>query len=589
MRHPARLLTLACLLIGLLAIGPAQGDAGLRAGFAVRSIVPSPELMAEVYSVVGGKHPTHVLDPIEARAVALEVDATRLVVISVDLLGLFYDDVHAIREAVRAEAGPGTQVIVASSHSHSSIDTLGIYGADVTSTGLHPEYQALVRTRAAEAALEALDTAQLVTMTVARVEAPAGYNEFDRNRHPGSFDDGVTAIRFAGTDGTVVGTLVNWASHPELIDPDSRNDPEIPAGAVVISSDYVHTLRTTVEQDGGTAVFVNGPIGAVTALAMPILDPATGSPFPRRSVAKARHVGDVIGQTARDAIASHGVTVDDPALTVTSREFDVRVDNQFILALRAAGVLDRQMYALGQPVPFGRDVRTEMLHVRLGPVEFLTTPGELQPDLYTGGYLPEEEQANPDVPEERAIRPQMTGTFRFVIGLGQDELGYIVSASDYTFPSLWPVYSSGEDRNGVEHYQETLSLGRDTARSISQAASLLLGTTPEPDYLAWPGGFLDPDGAPIYGAPSGPVAGVWADTSDSGRFERNEDAVAFAAAPSGTGFGYLGSQSQDLGTAPGPGARGVWVDGDGDGAFSPRRDPHLFFDTYAFGEGQPRP
>lgn len=582
-----RVLPVLLLIVGVVAIGPARGSDGLQAGFAVRSIVPAPELMGEVYSVAGGKRPTMVLDPIEARAVALSSGDVQLVLVSLDLIGLFYDDVIAIRDLVRAEVGASTQVIVASTHTHSSIDTLGIYGASLVTTGINETYQAFVRDQAAAAAIAAVEGLQSVTMTVARKEAPNGYNEFDRNRHPGSFDDGVTALRFnAGSE--VVGTLVNWASHPELIDPDSSSDPAFPAGSVVISSDYVHSLRNTVELDGGTAVFVNGPVGAVTALEMKFINPATGLPFPKRSVAKARHLGSVIGQAARDALATGAVLVEDPSLAVTSREFDLRVDNQFILALRAAGTIDRQTYVAGVPTPFGRDVRTEMLHVALGPVEFLTTPGELQPDLYTGGYLPESEKANPDVPEERPVRAQMTGQFRFIVGLGQDELGYFVSATDYTFPSLWPVYGGGDDRNGVEHYQETLSLGRDTARMLSQIASLLLGGTPEADYVAYPGGFLAADGSPIYGEASADVAGVWVDTSDSGRFERGEDAAAFARAPSGTGYGYLDSQSRDIGATLDPRARGVWVDADGDGLFNARRDTHLFFDTYALGEGEPK-
>lgn len=582
----SRWLSVLLLLIALVAIGPARGDVGLRAGFATRSIVPPAHLMSQVYSVAGGKRPTRVLDPIEARAVSIATDDEALVVVALDLLGLFYDDVVAIRDGIREGAGD-RQVIVASTHTHSSIDTLGIYGPSYAETGINDTYQAFVRDQAIDAGIAAVGAAQPATLTVGRLEAPAGYNEFDRNRHPGSFDDGVTALRFSN-GAAVLGTIVNWASHPELVDPDNGNDPDVGPGEVVISSDYVSSLRETVEQDGGQAVFLNGPVGAVTALAVPLTDPVSGEPFPKRSVAKARHVGRVIGQTARDALAG-GESVTDPALEVSSRVFDLQVDNQFILALKAAGTIGRQTYAAGVPVPFGRDVRTEMVRVELGPVEFLTTPGELQPDLYTGGYLPADEKANPDVPEERPVREQMTGRYRFVVGLGQDELGYFVSATDYTSPSLWPVYSDGEDRNGVEHYQETLSLGRDTARRLSQIASLLLGRPPEPDYQAYPGGFLDVDGSPIYGTPSGEVAGVWVDTSDSGRFERNEDAVAFVRVPTGDGFGFLDSQSRDIGSDPTWGARGVWIDGDGDGAFQARTDPHLFFDTYAFGEGEPQP
>lgn len=536
------------------------------------------------------RRPTGVLpgDGIWARATFVNGDR-KLGIISVDLLGLFYDDVVEIRDAARAQLGNDLEVIVASTHTHSSIDTLGIYGPDTVTNGIYPPYQEFVKDQAVDALVEAATSAQPVTMRAGAMPAPSGLNEYDRNRHPGSMDDNVHAIQFlAGAD--VVGTIVNWASHPEIVDPKSSSDPGIPAGirGAAISSDFVHTLRRTVEaQTDAPALFLNGAVGAVTALAVPIVDPDTGNVFPKKSVKKSYYIGARIGETALAALAD-GVDVVDPELAINSSVFDLQVDNAFILALKAAGVVDRQTYLGGLALPFGRDVRTEMTRVQLGPVEMLTIPGEMQPDLYTGGYLPEEEKANPDVPEERPIEPQMTGDIHFIIGLGMDELGYFVSATDYSDPSLWPVYGQGEDRNGVEHYQETLSLSRDTARTLSQRASELFGNVPEPDYFAYPGGFLKASGQPMYGTASQNVRGIWVDTSNSGRFERGEDTVLFTPRPAAgapSAYGFLDSQSRDMGTELANGARGVWVDGDADGLFNANEDPHLFFDTYAFGEG----
>jgi hypothetical protein len=234
-----------------------------------------------------------------------------------------------------------------------------------------------------------------------------------------------------------------------------------------------------------------------------------------------------------------------------------------------------------------------MMRVTLGPVEFVSVPGELHPDVYTGGYLPREERANPDVPRERPIRPQMTGAIHFLVGLGQDELGYFVSATDYVWPStISPIYGEGVDRSGRDHYQETVSLGRDTARRVGQRASILLGQEPEADYQPFVGGFLDETGAPLYeiaGASDGArVRGIWADTSDSGRYERTRDAEVMLPPPSGApaGLGFLDAFQHDLGTAPTTAARGVWIDGDGDGSFDPAGDPHLYADSYHLGKGE---
>lgn len=565
----------------------------IRAGFAVRSIVPDPADWPRLWHTTR-RHPTGVLpgDGLWARASYIDSNGTKLAVVSLDLLGLFYEDVVKIRDAVRAAVGSDTHVLVASTHTHAGIDTLGVYGPNETTSGIDPAYQSFVRQQAAAAAIEAAASAQTVaSVRFGSLPAPPTFNEYDRSRHPGTYDDNVNVIQLVGASGPI-GTIVNWASHPELIDTKSSTDPMIPASmrGAVMSSDYVHTLRTTIEAaGGGTALYLNGPNGAVTALAVPVVDPDTGLPFPgRKSVKKAYHVGRVIGQTALDALsAPNAMTVTAPSLAARSEEMFLRVDNAFILALKAAGVVDRPTYTAGIENPLGRDVKTEMMHARFGPAEFLTMPGEMQPDLYTGVYQPMDERANPDVPPERAVEPQMAGDFRFVVGLGMDELGYFVSATDYVPPTISPLYSNGEDRNGVDHYQETLSLGRDTARALSQQASEMLGHLPEPDYVAYPGGFLTWNGVAHYNDAGSPVQGIWVDTSDSGRYEAREDAQVFVPVPgaAGSAYGYLDSQLRDAGTQLDARARGVWVDGDGDGGFDARRDPHLFFDTWMLGEG----
>jgi hypothetical protein len=580
---------LACLLLASsVAALPAAAAGPFRAGFAVRSIVPAPETWSQIWHVAR-EHPTAVLpgDGLWARAVYLEHGSTKLAIVSLDLLGFFYDDIITVRELVRSVLGADVQVLVASTHTHSSPDALGVYGPDETTSGRNDAYNAFVVRQAAAAAITAAGVAVDVTVRIASLPAPAGLNEYDRSRHPGTFDDNVGVVQMiAGTQ--TVGTIINWASHPELIDPDSNSDPQT-AGKVVMSSDFVHTLRATVEEAlGGTAVFVNGPNGATTALAMPIIDPDTNTVFPRRSVAKAYYVGTRIGQTAVAALSGAETVSEDAAFTVATRELFLPVDNLFLLALSSLGVIPRKTYTAGVLNPAGRDVKTEMMRIVLGPLEVLTVPGEMQPDLYTGEYQPIQERANPDVPPEKAIRQQMTGSYRFVAGLAMDELGYFVSATDYVWPSVMPLYSNGIDRNGVDHYQETLSLGRDEARAISQHASALLGTSPEKDYVPYPGGVLGSDGTAIYEPGRTDVTGVWIDTSNSGRYEQREDAEVFVALPSDAGgsWGFIDSQLRALATPDGAAeARGIWIDADGDGAFTQTADIHLFFDTYLLGEG----
>src|SRR6185436_12916678 len=86
-------------------------------------------------------------------------------------------------------------------------------------------------------------------------------------------------------------------------------------------------------------------------------------------------------------------------------------------------------------------VLTEMYAVRLGPAVFVTVPGELFPEIANGGFG--RNQAGGDAetncpaadtgrPYEPVIRDQFAdATYKFLFGLGQDELGYIVPKYDF--------------------------------------------------------------------------------------------------------------------------------------------------------------
>jgi hypothetical protein len=166
-----------------------------------------------------------------------------------------------------------------------------------------------------------------------------------------------------------------------------------------------------------------------------------------------------------------------------------------------------------------------MYAVRLGPAVFITVPGELFPEIANGGYgrdLPggnAEEycpEADTGRPYEPVIRDQFAGaTYKFLFGLGQDELGYIVPKydfwafgfppSDETFPvpdpaplpappdpdARPPIYVGvveREDPCGVSHYEETVSAASTMAPIVACTAAELAGHDPfgtwdtDPEY-----------------------------------------------------------------------------------------------------------
>jgi len=79
----------------------------------------------------------------------------------------------------------------------------------------------------------------------------------------------------------------------------------------------------------------------------------------------------------------------------------------------------------------------------------------------------------PDVanaPKGPYIKDRMSSTYRWIIGLGNDELGYIIPAYNFQLGAPQPWIDEAEG----DHYEETNSLGPDMARLIDENADLLM-------------------------------------------------------------------------------------------------------------------
>jgi hypothetical protein len=64
----------------------------------------------------------------------------------------------------------------------------------------------------------------------------------------------------------------------------------------------------------------------------------------------------------------------------------------------------------------------------------------------------------------------MTSTYRWIIGLANDELGYIIPAYNFELAATNPWVEEAEG----DHYEETNSLGPDMAKFIDDNTDLLM-------------------------------------------------------------------------------------------------------------------
>jgi hypothetical protein len=294
---------------------------------------------------------------------------------------------------------------------------------------------------------------------------------FMDTREPMVTDPGLRLIRAIDQEtGTTLGTLVAWANHPETLWSDN----------LFISSDFPHYLREYLEKGvydgealiapgmGGIAVYVNGAIGGLmtTRNSMTVKDPFADTTYLEPSFDKARAQGQQLAMLALDALAHPDTVVEKANLSLRVRTISLPLDNKIFRRAAVLKILDFGMTGWFR-------TRTEVAAFTLGPASFLSVPGEIYPELVNGGVeTPEGQDFSIPVQETPPLRDLMPGQFKFIIGLGNDEIGYILPKSQ------WDVEAPFTYGRDDAPYGEENSLGPETAPLLHTECTKILSELP---------------------------------------------------------------------------------------------------------------
>jgi hypothetical protein len=426
-------------------------------------------------------------DGLYANAVVLEQGSSRLAIVVIDGFGWMNEQVLAIRQELKDRGVELDHVLVHSSHSHASPDTLGIYGRNPTKSGFSQDYADEVRDQVADAIEEAVSALRPVTMKVGSTDlseaSEIGVANYIRDaRDPWVIDPTLGVIQFqdSATEETVA-TLVNWANHPEA----SANDFSY------LSADFVHGLRTAVTEGatwesysrsgvGGVCVFLNGTVGGMmTPLGVANTDP-DGVTRQAASFEKADAIGLQVGELTLDAL-EQGTLVTDPSLRFAQQTLYLPIHNTAFQAMYLLNVLPRTAYNFDESKPLDADntpeIFTEINVIEIGPVQLLALPGEVLPELAIGGYdgshihSPGQPIVDPDNPNPPDLSQAPAGPYwkdylttehKWIVGLANDQVGYIIPEYNFILHDAGPYLAEAEG----DHYEETNSLGPETAKRL---------------------------------------------------------------------------------------------------------------------------
>ena len=402
-----------------------------------------------------------VHDPIWTRAIAFRNNGVTVVLVTIDSIGIFHEEFITIRKSLDPSLNID-HVMFSSKHIHEVPDTMGIWSYPYLVFSKDKAYMSLVRKACKEAVEEAVANLAPAEMICAQTDLdPEGFE--DDSRDPQVFDTRLSCARFVkhGTDETIA-TFVCWGNHPETL---GGSNPGVTA-------DFCHYLRRGLEQGvpapagaegfGGMCLYFQGNVGGLmTQLHTTVPHRSGAIEYRDASYEKAQALGENLAITCAKLLRSDDTWVNEsPRVAVAAKTIYVPFAGAYKYAL---------MVGLVHPGWFWGKARTEINAFRIGEVEILTTPGELYPEIAIGGVEAPEGQDFPIGPVEvPPLYGEMGGKMNLMIGLANDEIGYMLPKSQW---DVEPPFAYGRKK---AQYGEENSGGPDIGPTYHREARALL-------------------------------------------------------------------------------------------------------------------
>jgi hypothetical protein len=356
-------------------------------------------------------------DDLWARSVVFDDGSHRVALVSLDLIGINYDDVLLIRSEIAA-AAKVDYILVAATHTHTAPDLVGFW-APYPLKGDDP-YRMMVRAQVGRAIQAACDTLRPAILKIA--SDPVGNPPLNQDyRLPINLDDIMTVWQAVDqSTGATIVTSIHFATHPILV-------PSV----LDISSDFCHYLRLAVESgmegddgpvaaQGGLCLYFNADMAG--RLVPESIAPLTTVPTAGPDYQCAQAYGYNLAHRAQKILTENANIFSLPmGISVAARPVLVPVDNDLLRTAVNTRIINRPL--------IDNQITSEVGVVRVGPMEFFAIPGMIFPELVRSQFTlaPIPGSDFPDAAPEAPRLDQLGGQPYFIpIGLANDMLGYLI-------------------------------------------------------------------------------------------------------------------------------------------------------------------
>ncbi len=433
-------------------------------GFA-KSIVTPSDVTSNKYYIAGydSNNPAKgVLDDMYARAVYIDDNTSRggVVMCCIDAVGISRKDINDIRKLViESKAIPCLKSInISATHSHSAIDTQGLWGEKIFKSGRNEAFMKVLKEKTAEAIINAYKNRKDGRLFYSVIETED--MQFDC-RTPDTYDRNLTKIRFEAFDKSEEICIVNFASHAELMGSKTK----------VISADFpAYMIKEIEETNKNTnAVYFNGAIGGM--ISAKEIKKVYRNEIDCEEYTKqfGKNLGILVNSLTDE-------TEIEPIINIKSAPININAENFVLILARLLKVLNNDIARNKKRNQ--ASIYSEVGYLELGKkkIGMFLIPGELFPELWNGEFLTENDSANAVNAEYKVLSEMTDCEHQFVIGLCNDELGYIIPDNDFILNERLPYINSAKDRFDRNHYEETNSTGRNTARTILNETDKLIAS-----------------------------------------------------------------------------------------------------------------
>ena len=431
------------------------------AGFGKAVMLPD-DVKTKTYYIAGysENNPAKgVIDPQYAHALWLDDNSGKggHLFISLDIVGMLNKDVNALKNALKdfTRTTGCRSITVMSTHNHAGIDTMGIWGR-LPHTGKNKKFMTILFNAAITASVSAYRNRRKGQMYLGRIDVPDMQEDI---RTPEVYSKTLTRLRFVPDDGTGEIWFLNFASHSESLQGCNS----------LISADFPCYLRERIRtKTGAETIYGVGAIGGMISMKIDNEDLLRKE---NRLLESTRNIGY---RLADYAIAIKDETLLEPRISFIRQEFYIPVENPVLTIACQLGILNADQYKLAYSNQ--NALKTEISYYEIDALGILMLPCELFPELAFGGYLSAEESAEGLPPEINPVplTEIAENDDLLIFGLVNDELGYVIPPNDFMLNESAPYLEKAVDRLGRRHYEETNSLGPETAGHIAEALAKIM-------------------------------------------------------------------------------------------------------------------